>query len=154
MTDIASLQVQKGDNDGSLYGWVGLSSEGHHTLTHDQSGEPQRILGDLYTWYAARFAHLLDRLAATPDGDATLLDNSFVLWVTELGRGWDHDIDNVPFVVAGGAAGRHAGGRTLALSGQHNRLLVSAFHAMGMTDVERFGGADAGSGPIPGLLSG
>jgi hypothetical protein len=155
LTRIVSLQHRIADNDNSLYPWVGLNSGGHHSLSHDASPAAQATLAKVYRWYATRFAYLLDRLAKTPDSDGRpLLDNTLVIWGSELGRGYDHDIANVPFVFAGGAAGRLVGGRYLKVaSPRHNRVLVSACHAMGLTNVERYGALDDGSGPLTGLLT-
>ncbi len=153
MTQVVSMQLRQGDNDGGLYPWVGINSDGHHAITHNQSAPAQDLLVNLYSWYAERFLYLLDSLDAIDDGNGySVLDNSFVMWVTELSRGWDHNIDNIPLVVAGGAAGRHQGGRFLTRSGQTNRLLVSAFHAMGLTQ-DTFGLADEGTGGVEGLIS-
>ncbi|HEX6245418.1 MAG TPA: DUF1552 domain-containing protein, partial [Polyangiales bacterium] len=151
LTRIVSLQHRIADNDNSLYPWAGLSSGGHHTLSHDSSATAQATLAKVYRWYAQRFAYLLERLATTPDPDGgMLLDNTLVIWGSELGRGYDHDIKNVPFVFAGGAAGRLAGGRYLKLAApRHNRVLVSACHAMGMIQTEKYGSLDNDSGPLP-----
>jgi hypothetical protein len=153
-TTIGSLQVRIADNDGSLYPWVGLDTAGHHTLSHDSSAEASAIRADVYRWYAGRFAHLLDRLAAIPEADGSrLLDHTMVIWGTELGTGWTHEIDNIPFVVAGGGARGLRVGRYLRPTGMtHNRLLVSAARFMGIPDLDQFGSSDTGSGPLPGLL--
>jgi hypothetical protein len=155
LTRIVSLQHRIADNDNSLYPWVGLSTGGHHSLSHDASESAQATLAKVYRWYSGRFAYLLDKLAATPDVDgSSLLDNTLVIWGSELGRGYDHDIKNVPFIFAGGAAGRLSGGRYLKVSGvRHNRVLVSACHAMGLTETEKYGSLDDASGPLAGLLS-
>ncbi len=155
LTNIASFQLSIGDNDGNLYPWVGITTGGHHTMSHDSGPDAQTALAGLYTWYAQRFAYLLDRLAATPDVDGTtLLDNTLVIWGSELGRAWDHDISNVPFVFAGGAGVGLRGGRYVqAPDTQLNRVLVTAMNAMGITDVGSYGSLDRGSGPIPGLLT-
>jgi len=155
LTRVASFQLRIADNDNTLYPWVGLDSGGHHTLSHDSGATAQDTLAELYTWYSARFAYLLDRLAATPDSDGrSVFDNTLVIWGSELGRAWDHDISNVPFIFAGAtdilAAGRYLSGSVIA----HNRMLVTACHAMGLTDVQTHGSLDTGSGPIPGLLIG
>src|SRR5690606_21470437 len=112
-------------------------------------------LARVYRWYAQRFAYLLDRLANTPDVDGTsVLDNTLILWGTELGVGWTHKLDNVPFILAGGANSRLRGGQYLDVKGgQTTRLLVTALHAMGLTDVESYGSTDAGSGPLEGVLT-
>jgi hypothetical protein len=153
LTRVASMQVRIADNDNTLYPWIGLSEGGHHTMSHDSSGGAQSTLAQLYRWYSERFAYLLDRLAATPDADGrSVLDNTLVIWGSELGRAWDHDISNVPFVFAGATdilrGGRYLSGSTIA----HGRVLVSACHAMGLLDVEQYGSLDTGSGPLPGLF--
>jgi hypothetical protein len=155
LTRIVSVQTRIADNDNSLYPWAGLDAGGHHTLSHDSGADAQGKLAKVYAWYSARFAHLLDRLAATPDSDGrSLLENTFVIWGSELGTGWNHDIENVPFVFAGGAAGAHTGGRYLKVTNTRwNRVLVSALHAMGITDVEKYGSLDNGEGPLSGLLT-
>lgn len=153
LTRVASFQLRIADNDNTLYPWVGLDEGGHHTLSHDSNADAQATLAKVYTWYSARIAHLLDRLAAMPDADGrSVLDNTLVIWGSELGRGWDHDIQNVPFVFAGATdllnPGRYLSGSVV----QHNRILVAACHAMGLGDVQQYGSLDTGSGPVPGLF--
>ena len=156
LTNVISFQHSIADNDGGLYPWVGRTSGGHHMMSHDSGAAAQATLAELYTWYSARFAYLLDRLAATPDvGGTSVLDNTLVIWGSELGRAWDHDISNVPFIFAGGAMGRLSGGRYLRLSSptQLNRVLVTACHPMGLGSTATYGSLDTGSGPLPGLLT-
>ncbi len=153
LTRVGSMQVRIADNDNTLYPWLGLSKGGHHTMSHDSSAATQATLAQLYRWYAERFAYLLDRLAATPDTDGrSVLDNTLVIWGSELGRAWDHDISNVPFVFAGATdilrGGRYLSGSPIA----HGRMLVSACHAMGLDRVQQYGSLDTGSGPVPGLF--
>jgi hypothetical protein len=153
LTRVASFQVRIADNDNTLYPWAGIDSDGHHTLSHDSGAATQGKLALLYRWYSERFAYLLDRLAATPDADGrSVLDNTLVIWGSELGRAWDHDISNVPFVFAG-AKDMLRGGTYLKGSViSHNRVLVSACHAMGLKDQEQYGSLDTGAGPVPGLF--
>jgi hypothetical protein len=155
LTRIASFQLRIADNDNSLYPWVGLSEGGHHTLSHENDDATLATLAKLYTWYSQRCASLLDKLAATPDVDGTsVLDNTLVIWGSELGTGWSHSLANVPFVFAGGASGRVRGGRYLKVTKtQTNRALVTAFHALGITDVEKYGSTDTGSGPLAKVLA-
>jgi hypothetical protein len=57
------------------------------------------------------------------------------------------------FVLAGGAGGGLKTGRYLQRPGvAHNRLLVSIAQLMGLSDVQRFGSTDQGSGGVPGLV--
>ncbi|MEJ7732316.1 MAG: DUF1552 domain-containing protein, partial [Polyangiaceae bacterium] len=153
LTRVASFQLRIADNDNTLYPWVGLESGGHHTLSHDNGGASQGTLANLYRWYSERFAYLLDQLASTPDIDGrSVLDNTLVVWGSELGTAWNHSIDNVPFVFAGATdilrANRYLSGSVI----EHGRVLVSACHAMGLTEVDKYGSLDMGSGPLPGLF--
>ena len=83
----------------------------------------------------------------------TLLDNTAVVWLTELGTG-THDIGRVANVIAGGGGGYFRTGRyvhypqtTLRTAwgdeGQvgpaHERIYVSLMYAMGMTERRSFG---------------
>lgn len=156
LTNVASYQHRVGDNDNSPYPWLGLTTGGHHLTTHDTSTSGQAMLTTIYTHYAERFAHLLRTLDSYPEGAGTMLDNTLVIWGTEIGKGYNHDVSNVPFVVAGGPQTGLRGGRYLDLRGQgygHNRLLVSACHAMGLPSVETYGLTDLGSGGVPGLIA-
>jgi hypothetical protein len=156
LTRVASLQYRVGENDNDRYTWLGIE-EGHHTLSH--SGDSQKTeIGNLvkiYTWYADRFAHLLDRLASVRERDGTLLDNSLVIWGSEIGKGNSHTFERVPFIIAGSCDGAVKTGRFIDLPAKtpHNRLLVAAAHAMGVTSLQKFGSTDTGSGPLPGFLA-
>ena len=102
--------------------------------------------------YAEHFAYLLDQLDSVQEGSGTLLNNSSVVWLSELGTG-NHAINQLPVVIAGGGAGYFRPGRYVhyprtaipltygdELVGlAHERLHVSLMHAMGMTERRSFG---------------
>ncbi len=153
LTNVGSIQCKVGDNDGAVYSWAG-SNGAHHGLSHepDSNQDARANLIKIYTWYAERFAYLLDRLAAVPEGDGTVLDNTLVVWGSEIGVGNSHTFKGVPFVLAGGAGGAIETGRYLTYGGvPHNRLLVSLCHAFGLSEVTTFGSTDTGSGPLQGF---
>ena len=59
------------------------------------------------TFYAEEFAYLLKRLKETPvAGGGTLLDQALVVWGMEIDNGNSHDHFDMPFVLAGGGAGK------------------------------------------------
>jgi hypothetical protein len=153
LTRIASLQIRLGENDGNPYRFLGVTDE-HHITTHDTSADKQELISKIYTWYAERFASLLSKLDAIPEGTGSMLDHTLVIWGSELGTGSNHDFSNVPFVVAGGGGFGVNTGQYLQIaagSTWHNRLIVSAMHYMGATDVNTFGSSDRESGTLPGL---
>jgi hypothetical protein len=77
------------------------ASEGHHTLSHANPA----VHGSTVAFTMQRFAHLVKKLADTPEGDGRLLDNCALLATTELGNGYDHSVEDMPIVVAGQAGG-------------------------------------------------
>jgi len=155
LTRVMSMQYRVGENDGGYtYDWLGISDQEHHLLSHElpTNLEAKAKLTKIYTWYSERFAYFLDLLAQTPDGDGSLLDNSLVVWGSELGVGRSHSFDNVPFIVAGGAGGQLTTGRYLQYDNvEHNRLLVSVSNLMG-APIDKFGTTDTGQGNLVGLL--
>ncbi len=154
-TRVASIQIRVGDNDNDAYTWLGIQ-RGHHDMSHDGDGNAQSRadLTKIYTWYASRVARLLDQLDAVQEGDGTLLDNTLVVWGSELGKGNTHAFERVPFVLAGGAGGALPTGRYLQyVDVPHNRLLVSIGQAFGLSDLDQFGTTDTGRGGLPGLLA-
>ncbi len=169
LTRVVSLQFGQQDNDGGGYPFLNISA-GHHPLTHltpsdtlDDNGNPvsdptRSVNGQLtriYTWYAQQFAGLLRRLDAVAEGNGTMLDNTLVVWGSELANYSTHSFSpSVPFVLAGGAGGQLTGGRSIDLSAapqDHNRLLVSICQLMGLAQTQTFGNMDVGQGPLAAL---
>jgi hypothetical protein len=156
LTRFASMQYRVGENDGGyLYDWLGITSLEHHLMTHepDSNTQAKADLSKIYAWYSEMFAKFLDRLDAIPEGDGTMLDNSLVLWGSELGKGNNHSFAKIPLLTAGRAGGKLQAGRYLQYEGvEHNRLLVSAAQLMGATEIEKFGSTDRKSGGLTGLV--
>lgn len=154
LTRVASLQWSTSVSN-TRFSWLDNPiAEGHHDLSHfdDSSVDALGKLTRINTWYAEQLAYLLDRLDAIPEGDGTLLDNTVVVWVNELGRGNNHSHFPVPFLTAGKAGGRLKTGRFLDFGRTpHNNLLVSLCHAMGLDDVTTFGNPTYCTGPLSGL---
>jgi len=124
---------------------------GHHTLSHD-SGERVK-LARIDTWYAEQFAYLLDKLKSFPEGDGTLLDNTLILWSNENSKGWEHNHDDMPFILAGRAGGALQTGRFLKYDGKepHQNLLVSLLNLMDVP-ATTFGRPESCTGELPLLV--
>ena len=87
-------------------------TEPHHPLTH-HGGNPEKMerVAKINAYHVSLFAHFLDKLKSTPDGDGSLLDHSLLLYGSGMGNPDVHDHVNLPIVVAGGADGRVKGAR-------------------------------------------
>jgi hypothetical protein len=128
--------------------------EGHHSIAHKGDEDQVKIAQNtkINTWYAAQLAYLLDRLAAIPEGDGTVLGNTVVLWTNEQAKGNNHDRHDMPYVLAGSAGGYFKTGRYVQFPEKvgHNRLMVSLLNSMGI-EADEFGNPEFGTGPLPGL---
>ena len=123
----------------------------HYGPRHDLERREFRDYFAQRRWFVQQYAAVLDALAARPEGDGTMLDYSLVLLCSEVSDGNTHAHRDMPFILAGGGAGRVRTGQVLDTGGaRHAGLLAAIGQAMG-ADVPRFG--DTASPPLPGVLS-
>ena len=105
----------------------GVSSESHN-LSHHVGREDK--LAQLKSLELAEFhqlATLLTKLKSAPEGDATLLDRTQVLYGSNLGNGNSHDTKNLPVLLAGGGF-KH--GQHLAFDRKNNYPLPNLYVSM------------------------
>ena len=89
----------------------------HHGLSHHQNRPEQMAkLARLNQHHISQIAYFMEKLAATPDGDGTLLDQVLIQYGCGISDGNQHLHVNLPVLVAGGAAGRVKGGRHLRVA--------------------------------------
>ncbi|WP_158224732.1 DUF1552 domain-containing protein [Agaribacterium haliotis] len=132
----------------------------HHALTHGAIGGADKVRGRnlVVEWYAERFAYLLEKMKSIPEGDGTMLDNTYVIWTSEHSNenNVEHNRTNIPYVSAGRAGGAINTGQFFDFSNDrrtHGDVYVTAAHAMGFTDIDHFGIPDFCKGPLPGVLA-
>jgi hypothetical protein len=148
LTRVATLQYTDSEAK-HTFPWLNLR-QNHHYYQHDGGFHPEAIT-QINLWYAGQVAYLLKRLSEVREGDRSLLDNTLILWGTEIQHPNTHRQDNMPFVLAGKAAGRLRTGRWLRLPrSPHNNLLVSCLNLLGV-EARSFGHRDFVNGPLPGL---
>jgi hypothetical protein len=153
-TRIITVQWSYSESE-HLFQFLNLTGN-HHGISHDfaSSGANFEAYNKIQTWYAERVAAFLTKLDSYPEGDGTLLDNTLVLWGSEIGEASQHDLTLMPYVLAGKASGKIRTGRYLDYSNARkdsNQLLVSIAHAMGADDLTSFGDASGATGPLAGL---
>jgi len=110
LTRVSTLMLGR---EGSLrtYPEIGVPDP-HHPLTHHRDN-PEWIekVTKVNVLHMELFAKFIAKLAATPDGDGTLLDHSIVVYGSGIADGNKHTHEDLPVVVAG-----HGGG---LLGGRH-----------------------------------
>jgi hypothetical protein len=164
LTRIGTIQFGRG-GAGHRFTWLGKEfskdpsvepgsqAKGFHALAHRETDPASRAkLVQINTWYAKQLAYFLGKLAAVPEAGGSMLDNTVVVWLNELGTGGDHSHEHTPWVIAGNAGRFFKPGRLVSFPGEaHNRLLLSLCHSMGITS-DDFGDPDyCKAGPLPGL---
>ena len=110
ITRVFSLQLGR-EQSARTFPWIGVN-EGHHAVSHHQD-DPEKMasIAKINTYHIELLAYFVDKLAATPDGDGSLLDHSMVLHGSGMSNGNLHDHKNLPLVLVGGGAGQLKGGR-------------------------------------------
>jgi hypothetical protein len=103
------------DLTGRTYPASEAPTSGFHGVSH-HGEDPRRIadLSKINQYHVKMVAHLVAKLAATQDGDGTLLDHSLVLYGSNMGNSNQHVHYDVPHVLVGGLNGKLKGGRHLA----------------------------------------
>jgi hypothetical protein len=103
------------DLTGRTYPESEAPTSGFHGVSHH--GEDPRniaLLSKINQYHVKMLAHLIEKMAKTPDGDGTVLDHSLVLYGTNMGNSNQHLHYDVPHVLVGGLNGKLKGGRHLA----------------------------------------
>jgi hypothetical protein len=116
------------------YNHIGVPDP-HHAISH-HGNAPDKIEKHtkINTYHVSLFAHFLDRLRATPDGDGTLLDHSLIMYGGCISNGNLHTHGPLPTLLAGGACGQLTGGRHLrtAADTPMTNMLVSILEKVGV----------------------
>lgn len=98
-------------------------SMGHHEISHHNfEREKLDALAKINVDQSHLFAYFLSKLDALKEGNSTLLDHSLILYGSNLSVPTSHSQRDLPIILAGGAAGRIAGGRYLRLPGDTTPL--------------------------------
>ncbi len=116
------------------YTQVGVT-DGHHAISHHQNrAEKMEKNVRIQTFNVGMFAEFLERMRNTPDGEGSLLDNSVLLYGSNMSNSNAHDHFPLPNLVIGGAAGRMTGGRHLKYPDHTpmTNLLVSVLDKAGV----------------------
>jgi hypothetical protein len=110
VTRVITFQLAR-ETSNRTYPEIGVSDP-HHPLTH-HGNDPKKIekVARINRFHVSLFAEFLAKLRDTREGPGTLLDHSLLLYGSGMGNPNRHDHDNLPILVAGGAAGRMKGGR-------------------------------------------
>jgi len=131
ITRIATLMLAR-ENSNIRFPRSGVAEGFHNASHHSNDRKNMEQFAVINTYHAGLLARFLGKLAATPDGDGNLLDNSVVLYGSSLSDANEHNFDPLPVLLAGKAAGRLRGNRHLVAAPQTPmaNLLLGLLHTL------------------------
>jgi hypothetical protein len=141
-TRVASLILAR-DLSAMYYPFLEVR-EGHHGASHNNLSDGYERIS---RFHLSQLAYLATKLDSMPEGNGTVLDNSCLMFLSNLWIGRLHDNRRLPLVLAGGLGGTLETGRSLNYldAGDDNRkmcsLYLSLMDRMGIK-LDRFGDAD------------
>jgi Protein of unknown function (DUF1552) len=90
----------------------------HHPPSHAGDAQTNGWLNQINQFYSTVTSQMLQEFAMTPDVDGNmLLDNTIVVYCTEVARAWDHNQNNMPLLIFGGKNTGVKGGTYLKVTG-------------------------------------
>jgi hypothetical protein len=108
--------------------------DGHHATSHHQNrAEKIEKLVKIQNYHLTLFAHFIEKLKATPDGDGSLLDHSILLYGSNMSNSNAHNHFPLPNLLIGGGAGAIKGDRHIKCP-DHTpmaNLLLTMLHKLG-----------------------
>ena len=123
-TRVATLLLCR-DLSGLFYPFLDVRTAHHPTSHADHSDDYERVS----RYYVSQFAYLATRLAEMKEAQGTVLDNSCLMFVSNMWSGSRHDSSKLPLLLAGGLGGTLQTGRVLDYTdrGDENRKLCGLY---------------------------
>ncbi|MAN69482.1 MAG: hypothetical protein CMP88_08365 [Gammaproteobacteria bacterium] len=133
---VISLMIQ---DHGVVPKLPGITADQHNLSHHGQDPGKIAQLRQLETEIVKRFGLLMDSLDGQKENDSSLLDQTQILFGSNLGNANSHNAENLPILVAGGD---FAHGSHIAHDEKHNaplcNLYLSLIQQMGV-ETDQFG---------------
>jgi hypothetical protein len=108
---VSYIMVAEGTN--RTYNHIGVPDSFHPISHHANDLERINKLVKIQTWHVQKFSEFVAKLAATPDGEGTLLDHSIFMYGSNMSNSDLHNNYPVPNIIVGGGNGK------VKVGGQH-----------------------------------
>jgi hypothetical protein len=145
MTRVACLEY--GNDQKLMVNASGIPYDDQHGgYIHSGQSTNYANLVKFEAYLATQFVNIIKALQAVPDplgsSGQTLFDNTLMLWARDMGDAQNHNQQSMRFVLASGNGGylkTASGGRYVKSTERHERILLNACEAMGITNYSGFG---------------
>jgi hypothetical protein len=147
LTRISTFMMGK-EVSNRAYPEVGVS-DSHHPASHHQDDPGKlELLAKINEYHVQQFAHLVKKLAATPEGDGTMLDSTLFLYGTAISDSNTHFHDDLPIALVGGRGTGIKSGRYIRYAKQPlSNLHIAILEKLGVS-VDKLGDS---TGKLEGL---
>jgi Protein of unknown function (DUF1552) len=131
-TRVASLIISR-DLSAMYYPFLDVK-DGHHSASHNNNSDGYERIA---RFHVSQYAYLASKLDSMKEGDGTVLDNTCLMFLSNLWIGRKHDNFRLPLVLAGGLGGTLKTGRTLNYleASEDNRKMCNLYLSL----MDRFG---------------
>ncbi len=140
LTRVFSFKMGR-DASGRVYPESG-TTRGFHPASHHGERE-DRVLefAKINTYHVSLIPYFLEKLKNTPDGDASLLDRTMVVYGSPMGNSNIHNHKRCPLFLAGHANGQLKGNSHVITEDRTPmaNVMLTLLHKLGRDDLESFG---------------
>ncbi|MEY4642697.1 MAG: hypothetical protein RLZZ227_2691 [Pseudomonadota bacterium] len=139
LTNVASFMMEK-EVSMRTYNNVGVNEAFHPLSHHGDDPEKKARLAKVQAFHTSTFNYFLERLDAMPEGNGSVLDNSLILFGSNMSNSDKHNHDPQPNALFGKAGGTVKGGQHLMYPQDtpHANLLLTMLDRAGIAE-ESFG---------------
>jgi len=95
------------------YNFIGISDAFHPLSHHANNAQKMERLARVQAWNTGEFARFVKKLQSLPDGEGNMLDNSFILFGSNMSDSNLHNHYPLPTAIVGGGMGKLKGNQHL-----------------------------------------
>jgi hypothetical protein len=141
LTRVVSFSLGTGNHAVSFADFGMGPDGGVHDIAHQSKSEAtMSSLQTITLHYMTRFNSWVQELAAIPEGNGTMLDNTLIFFFSEVGQ-W-HEHDDIPLALVGGKNLGNPGNRCVVYDGrQVNDIGLAILQQLGVSARTNFGDA-------------
>jgi Protein of unknown function (DUF1552) len=96
------------------YNHIGIPDAFHALSHHANDAAKKERLSKIQKYHVDVFARFLDKMQKLPDGEGNMLDNSILLFGSNMSNSNAHNQYPLPTAIVGGGAGRIRGGQHIS----------------------------------------
>jgi hypothetical protein len=148
VTRVASFMMAA-ETSQATYDHLGVP-DAFHALSHHQN-DPEKVekLVLVQRYHTQAFASFVRKLADVPDGDGSLLDQSLILYGSNMSNSHTHDHFPLPLAMIGRACGTVRGGQHLRYPDRtpESNVLLTMLHRCGVP-IESIGDSTGGCAEV------